>query len=85
MPFSATRMDLEIPVLGEVRQRKTYDVTYTWNLKTNQTNTELMNTDNRSVFDRGRGWRVDEIGEGGQKVQTSSYKINKKQKLLSKS
>jgi len=62
-----------------------YDVTYTWNLKTNQTNTELMNTDNRSVFDRGRGWRVDEIGEGGQKVQTSSYKINKKQKLLSKS
>ena len=51
----------------------------------NQPNTELMNTDNRLVFDRGRGWRVDEIGEGGQKVQTSSYKINKKQKLLSKS
>ena len=62
-----------------------YDLTYTWNLKTNQTDIELMNTDKRLVFDRGRGWRVGEIGEGGQKVQTSSYKINKKQKLLSKS
>ena len=25
----------------------------------------------------GRGWGVGEMGEGGQKVQTSSYKINK--------
>ena len=26
---------------------------------------------------RGKGWGVGEMGEGGQKVQTSSYKINK--------
>ena len=52
-----------------------YDLTYTWNLKSKQTNTKLMNTENRLVFVEGRGWRVGEIGEGGQKVQTSSYKI----------
>ena len=25
---------------------------------------------------RGRGWRVEELSEGGKKVQTSSFKIN---------
>ena len=36
-----------------------------------------MDTENRWVVARGRGWEVGEMGEGGQKVQTSSYKINK--------
>ena len=34
MPFAATWMDLEIIKLSEVsQQRKTYDITYMWNLK----------------------------------------------------
>ena len=33
-PFSATRMDLEITILTEVRQRQTsYNIAYTWNPK----------------------------------------------------
>jgi len=33
MPFAATRMDPEIVILSEVRQRKQilYDITYMWN------------------------------------------------------
>ena len=33
MPFAATWMDLEIITLSEVSKRKTYDITYMWNLK----------------------------------------------------
>ena len=34
MPFAATRLDPEIIILSEVRQRQIlYDITYTWNLK----------------------------------------------------
>ena len=38
---------------------------------------ELIDTENRLVVVRGREWGMGETGEGGQKVQTSSYKINK--------
>ena len=38
---------------------------------------ELIDTENRLVVVRGREWGMGEMGEGGQKVQTSSYKINK--------
>ena len=37
---------------------------------------ELIDTENRLVVARGVGWGVGEMGEGGQKVQTSSYKIS---------
>ena len=40
MSFAATRMDLEIIILGEVRQTEkeiSYDVTYMWNLINNDT------------------------------------------------
>ena len=36
MPFEATWMDLEILILSEVshkEKKKTYDITYLWNLK----------------------------------------------------
>ena len=52
----------------------------TWGIyKQQQQITKLTDTENRSVVVRGRGWRVEELGEGGQKVQTSSYKIIKSQ------
>ena len=37
-------MDLEIVILSEVRQRKTYDTTYMWNLK-NGTNEPIYKTE----------------------------------------
>ena len=51
MPFAATRMDLEIVILGEVSQIS-YDITYMWNLnmmeinlftKQKQTQTQKIN------------------------------------------
>lgn len=36
-----------------------------------------MDTEYTLVFARDRGWEVDEMGEVGQKVQTSSYNVNK--------
>ena len=38
---------------------------------------ELIDIENRLVIVRGREWGIDEMDEGGQKVQTSSYKIKK--------
>ena len=37
--------------------------------------TEPLDTENRLVIARGRGWAMREVGKGGQSVQTSSYKI----------
>lgn len=36
--------------------------------------TELKETENKLVVTRGKGWAVAQMGEGGQKVQTSSFK-----------
>ena len=38
---------------------------------------KLIDTENRLVIDRGSRWGVSKMGEGSQKVQASSYKINK--------
>ena len=48
-----------------------------WNLnKTNKQKAEIIDTESRLVITRGRG-AGSKMGEGGQKVQTSSCKINK--------
>ena len=47
-----------------------YDPTCVWNIKT-QTN---LYAENRLVVTRGKGWRIDKISEGGQKIPTSHYK-----------
>lgn len=36
----------------------------------------LIETEHRSVVARGRGLGVGKVSEGGEKVQTSSHKIN---------
>lgn len=51
-----------------------------WNLrqKNNQTiTTELIDTENRLMVTRGGEWVVGKMGEGGEKIETCSYKINK--------
>ena len=46
--------------------------------KNNQTiTTELIDTENRFMVTRGGEWVVGKMGEGGQKIETCSYKINK--------
>ena len=50
MPFAATRMDLEIIILGEVSQTekdKYHDITYMWNLKYD-TNELIYKTDSQT-------------------------------------
>ena len=38
---------------------------------------KLIDTEHRSVVAKGGRWGLGEMGEGSQKVYTSSYKINK--------
>ena len=47
MPIAATRTDLEIIILSEVRQRQTYYITYMWSLK-NDTNELIYKTETGS-------------------------------------
>ena len=48
-----------------------------WNLKKNKKQTKLIDTENRLGVARDGRQRVGEIDKGNQKVQTSSYTINK--------
>ena len=61
------------------REQILYDFTYKWNLKSNKwaNKTKITDTENRMVVAKGWGWEVGETGEGDQKKQTFSYKINK--------
>ena len=38
---------------------------------------ELIDTENRLIVTKNVGWEEGQMGKGGQKVQTSNYKINK--------
>ena len=40
-------------------------------------NTHQSDEENRLVVARGKGWAMDEMGEGGHKVHISSHKRNK--------
>ena len=45
--------------------------------KQDKNSIKFVDTANRLVVARGGGWEVGEIGEESQKVQTSSYRVNK--------
>ena len=49
-----------------------HDLTYMWNLK----KAKLIKTESRVVVTRGWGKGDEKWGDVGQRVQTSSYKIN---------
>ena len=64
-PFSATRMDLEIIILSEVRhsERQTsYDITYTWNLKKGYKFICRTETDSQTLKDF--GYQRGQVGAG---------------------
>ena len=81
--FVANWMDLENIMLSEISHRKTNDVGFHLYVeskgkkkqKTKTKNHYLIDTENRLVVTRGRGWQTGKMGEGGQKAQTSHYKI----------
>ena len=54
-----------------------YDLTYMWNVKKQTNKHKLIDTENKLVVARSGGWELGKMGEVGQKIQTSSYKINK--------
>ena len=72
LPFPTTWMDLEGIMLSE--RQILYDLTYMWKIKNKQqkNHPKLKDTERRLVI-AGRGHKT---GEGGQKVQTSSYTLN---------
>ena len=48
LPFAATRIDLEMIILSEVKVRErqiSYGITYMWNLKKNETNELIYKTE----------------------------------------
>ena len=65
--------------MRSVRQRKIDTICchlYVESKPNKRTKTELMGIEKRLVDARGGGLRVGKIGEGSEKVQTSSYKIS---------
>ena len=60
MPSAATRTDLEMVILSEVSQTEKdkyhYDITYMWNLKRNDTNELIYETETDSQTSRRNLW-----------------------------
>ena len=89
LPFATTWMDLGSVMIRETHRTekdKTHKMSLTWgilqkgkpkNQNKNKKNPELIDTENRLVVARDRGWGTGKVSESHQTVQTSSYKINK--------
>ena len=80
MPFAATWMDLEIVILSELthtEKEKSYDITYMWNLKKNDTN-ELITKQKQThrLREQTYGYR----GEGCQGGIVREFGIERKKK-----
>ena len=79
LPFVTTWMDLEGIMFSEISQRNTNAVCSHLNVESKQKQkNKLIDTEKRLMVARGGvgEWEMDKIGEQGQKVQTSSCKIN---------
>ena len=76
LPFAIMWMDFESIMLSEINQTEKDNYylieTYTWSKKT-----EPMEIEFRFVIAGGGDSGVGQLDKGGQKVQLSSYKINK--------
>ena len=81
LPFMRIWMELEDITLSKINQReedKYCTISLICRIFKKQTNSNLIDTENRLVLVRGRGQKGrHEVDERGQKVQTFSDKINK--------
>ena len=79
-------MDLKSIMLSEISQRKTntiWSYLYVESKKgKKKQNKELIDTENWLIVARGRVWRVDEMSEGDQNIQISSYKMAKSWEIM---
>ena len=80
LPFVTTWMDLEGMMLSEIslpeKSQILYDLTYKWNLAPPPQNPGSQRYKETGGCQRRQGG-VGGMGEGDQKVQTSSYKVSK--------
>ena len=78
IPFATTWMDLEDIMLSEISQRKILRSFHMWNLskQTNEQNKTYRYREQIGSCQRGVGLEGG-LGEDGQEMYTSSYKINK--------
>ena len=81
MPFS-TWMDLEIAIQSEVSQtQKLYDITYMWNLKSNDTNKptkqRLTDLENERMVTRRKRRDSQKVWDGH--VHTAVFKMDNQQ------
>ena len=85
MPFAATGVDPEIIIPSEVRQRKTYYITYMWNLKitTNEliykTETDSQRQKTSFSFPKGKRGGGGKLGVWDKQAHITIYKIDKQQ------
>ena len=52
-----------------------YDVSYTWTLKKANKKTKLIESENRLVVARGRGWEVGEMGKGESEGKKKKFRF----------
>ena len=78
LPFATTRMKLEGIKLSEIYQTekdKYCMISLICGILKKKKN--LIETKNRLVVARGKGWGMGEMAECGQRVYIASYKVNK--------
>lgn len=65
--------------ISQIKKDKYYMISLIWESKNKQTNkNKFIDTENRLVVARGRGWRVGEMGKRGQKVKRKKKRKRKK-------
>ena len=78
MPFAATRMQLEMIILSEVKSERErqipYDITYTWNLKYD-TNEPIYKTETDSQTERTDLWLPS--GRGGERGMDWEFGVSR--------
>lgn len=82
LPFITLWTDLEAIMLTEISQKEKrqilYDPIYMWYLKQTKKRAHGYREQMSACQRQGVGrWGMDEMGDGGQKVQSSSYRISK--------
>lgn len=69
-------VDITLSEINQIGKDKHHKFSIIYGIRKTLNKSQLIDTENRLVVARGGGWEVGEIGEGSQKIQTSSYKVS---------